>query len=804
LKYAWLSIALVLLTAFPALAEVTVLAEIRPPTVAVGETFQLEVRARATGLGGAGEIVVPQPANVRRVGHSSSTSLSLVNGRASQEKVETFSYIAEKPGRLVFQGIGSRSGRDFTAGPVVSINVMPVNAPPVAQAPPQNAQGAGDTEGFELPPPDADVFVTAKVDKPRVRVGEPLVYTFRFYFRINPDQPTYDAPDFSGFQTYDLGQSKQSEAIVVHGRSFEYFDLRTLLYPLRAGELTIGPAALSFRTSFFFTREYRRKTKPLTVQVEALPENPPPSFHGAVGTYALHMSNVPASVAANEPVTMQLTIAGTGNFGAVGSPEPVSASSWRIYPGRISDHTRPTELGLQGEKSFELLLQPPGPGRHRPPAFRFTYFDPAAERYVSLVTRPTEITIRGDGPVAAKKKTASPLALRPVRTELGDAPADPARPWKLLLWLVPLPFLGLALLAAGSSVNRRLQTVTPADRRQAADRRWEKELNDRSTDARTLLRALDQWLHETHGLSASPTESEIKAALGSRADALLHQRRRLESAVFGATQLEVRGVQQGLREWMSKAKMILLAAAVFVGAGAFHAVASNESPALALFRQAQLAQVQGNFSEAVRLYKRSAEHDGVTVNLLYNLAGAAWRSGETGLARFAIETAFSHARRDADIAANRKLIAGAIAAVGGSEESVAPGAISLAETGWMAVGLWSLFSLAAVGAWFFRPLRWTAALLLVLCFPVWGYASYLWQTESREAPGVLWQGVSLKEAASNESAEIAPLPAGEVVRLEKRQDGWLKISTPSGLSGWISEENWRALELVKLGVDIPD
>lgn len=798
LLVAWFALAAVACTARHAAAEIAVFAEVRPPSVTTGEPFQLEVRVRSTGLGNGGDLVAPIPAGLQQVGHGRRTSLSLVNGRASQEAIDTFTLVAAKPGRYTFPGIGVRSGKSFTPAPVVSVNVTgPQAPPPAAQAPP----AAGDN--LDLPPEDADVYVTASVDKDHVRVGEPLVYTFRFYFRVNPESPTYDAPDFSGFQTYDLGQSKQPETILAHGRSYDYFDLKTLLYPLRAGKLTIGPASLTFRTSFFFTRENRRRTQPIEVMVDPLPEGAPASFHGAVGSFRLRMSEVPQTVAANEPVTLQLTVSGNGNFSAIGAPEAVSTGAWRIYPGRVSDGTRPTVAGLQGEKVFEVLMQPPGSGAQRPPAFRLTYFDSAEATYRSLVTQPPVLTIRGDGAVAAVKKAAPPLSLRPVRSELGEPPANPLRPWRVLVWLLPVPFLGLVLLSAGAAVNRRMRTVTPADKRLAADRRWERQLAEKDSDPRALLRALDQWLQETHGLSASPTEEEIRHALGSRADALLHHRRRLEGAVFGGARVDVRALQQGIREWMRKSKLVLLAAAL-IGGYAVHATAETPAPGRALFEQAQAAQIKGEFGEAVRLYKRVAEHQGVTVNLLYNLAGAAWRAGDAGVARYAIETAFAHDRRDADVAANRRLIASAIAAVGGSEEPAAPGKISLAETGWLAVVFWSLFSAAVLLGWFLPPARWGAAVFVVLSLPVWGYAFYLYQVEEAEQPGVLWTATPLREAASESSAQISQLPAGEIARVVEERDGFVRVSTPSGISGWIPSGNLRPLHLLDPRAVVPD
>lgn len=792
------ALALLLIPA-AARADVTVLAEVEPPAVAIGEPFRLEVRVRSTGLGGPGDLVVPQSKNLRQVGHATSETVSLVNGRMNRESVDTYTYVPLEPGRYTFQGLGVRQGSKFVAGNVVSVNVTAAAPPaPPAQAGPAPAAPEAPADALALPPPGEDVFVAAGVDRPRVRVGEPVVYTFRFYYRINPDQPTYDAPDFSGFQTYDLGQSKEPRQIQVRGQTYEYFDLRTLLYPLRSGELTIGSAGLAFRTSFFFTREYRRRSKPVTVQVDPLPESPPANFHGAVGDFSVRSSGAPARVALHEPLTLWLTVAGTGNFAAVAAPDAVSSGNWRIYPGRVSNDAAPAPGGVTGAKTFEVLLQPPAAGRVELPRFAFSYFDLSEGRYVSIVTGPAEVTVTGEA--AAKAKAAPPpVALRPVRHELGAAPADPLRPWRLMLWLTPLPLVGLALLMAGGAVQRRMRTVTPADRAVAARRKWERALAAKNAAPADVLKSLDAWLGERYGLSATPTEAEIRSALGTGADALLQERRRLEAAVFGGAKVDVARVQRGLQAWTKTLAAVLLAALVLGGA----AVAARESGE-ALFAKAQEAQMQGDFAEAVRLYRRAGELAGPRVNLLYNLSGAAWRAGEAGLARYAIETAYARAPRDGDVAANRNLIAGAIADAGGSAEPAAPAPVTLEEAGWLTVALYALFTALVLAGWFRRPFRWAAALAFILCLPVAGFAAYLYDAEQLRAPGVVWQAEPLRESADAAGAEVAPLPAGEIGHVTDREGDWVRIQTPSGLSGWIPEASWRPLALVKTPPRIPE
>jgi hypothetical protein len=810
----WLGILAALVLAVPAAAraEVTVLATVRPPSVAVGEPFELEVRVRSTGFGSAGDLVVPRSPDLKQLARRPPVELMrLDNFRASRERVETITYVASAPGRYVFQGLGIRSGDQFVPAPVVSIEVGSAGAPtrPTQSTSPGSAHAAptpatptpAPSTEFELPLHGEDFFAAAAVDRTRVRVGEPIVFSLRFYYRIVPERPTIVDSTLVGFQAFDLGQTPGNHSAIIAGIPYGYLEVRTLLYPERAGDLIIGPSGFDFRITYFglYVKGFRRMAKQITIKVDPLPEGAPASFHGAVGDLSLTESALPGQASMQEPLTLVLTLAGNANFSLVSSPEPVSAGAWRIYPGRITDGTQATTLGLQGEKHFEILLQPPEAGAVTPPEFRFTYFNRSEGRYVTLHSKPAPIEVSGGGKAVKSSAGAPALALRPPRLELGEPLSSPLRPWRALGWLVPLPVLALVVLAAGRRANRRLRTVTDADRAHASRRKWERALDDKQADAAALLKAMDAWLHERYGTAASASEAEIRAALGDKAAALLYERKRLQAAVFGGGRANVAGMQQQLKAWLKTLPAFLLVTLAIAGAAA-----AAGPTVTGLFESAQQAQVEGRFPEAVRLYTRTGELAGPHVNLFYNLAGAAWRAGEPALARYAIETAYAYAPRDGDVAANRELIGRAIEGRGGSAQAVAPARMTLAEAGWLALALYALLTLLVAGGFFTKPLRWAAALVFALSIPVWGYASYLYQTESAEAPGVVWTAGVLREAGSEASVEIAPVPAGEVGRVTDRRNGWLRVQTAKGLSGWIPEANWRGFLLLDGRPVIPD
>jgi hypothetical protein len=793
-----------LLSASPALAGPGVTATARPASVAVGEPFQVEVRLQSTGLSSGGDLVVPTPQGLERLGTRSSDSMKVINGQATRERIEIHNFRASQPGRYRFDGLGVRKGSQFTPAPIVTVTVRGPQDPAVVQSAP--AAPAVGTRG-ELPgtPPlgSQDVHVTAFVDRDEVWSGEPIVYTFRFYFRVSPDGPTYDAPDFAGFQHYDLGQSKDPESVTIDGRHFYYYDLKTLLYPLRTGDLQIATAGLTFRRSLFFSQSRQLRTDPVSVRVRPLPGGAPRGFHGAVGAFGLTGGRVPQNVSAGEPMEHTLTITGTGNFGSVDAPVALESESWRFYPGRTEEEVTATELGLQGKKRFDMLLLPPDEPRAKLPEFQFVFFNVARERYETLTLPGAEVEVRPALPGLSATAPETMLALRPLRTELGAPLPNPLTPWMLLLWLIPLPVLAWVVLGAGDRVRRRMAEVTPADRKAAARRRLERVAGDQKADAAELLKAVDLWLHETQGLPMAPTQEEISAKLGEAAEPLLAARRQLEQTAFGGG-AERQGGRRLLREWLRRyGSLLMLVVALGVTAASGLAIAANAEMASQLFGRAQKMQEQADFAEATRLYLRAGEQGVNHLNVLYNLAGAAWRAGEPGLARLSIERAMAFAPRSSDVRANRDLIAGAVASQGGSARSLQRGWLSLGETGWLAVGAYVLFTLLSILAWRYRRIRLPAVAALLLALGLFGWGGFLYDSTVRHVPGVIWTDTGLREAADSRSAQSAALPAGDLGRLVDARGDWLQIKTFGGLTGWIPQSAWRPLGLSSLDQGIP-
>ena len=237
--------------------------------------------------------------------------------------------------------------------------------------------------------------------------------------------------------------------------------------------------------SFFFNREVRRvpaNTKPVTVNVKPLPAGAPASFTGAVGEYRMRASVTPTEVAADNAVTVLLTIQGDGDIKRVQAPPMDVPEGFELYdPKVMEESTLESGQGITGKKVFEYLLLPKQAGTYTlQPSF--TYFSPDSAKYVTLESRPYTLEVGpNDGTSASIPPGASagsggtdqlsPLRLDPSLRKKG-APFLGSVPF----WgLVATPFL-LLLGAIGLRAWRRKQAqVDPAQTKMQEAQRIVKE-----------------------------------------------------------------------------------------------------------------------------------------------------------------------------------------------------------------------------------------------------------------------------------------------------------------------------------------
>src|SRR5262249_45197928 len=138
--------------------------------------------------------------------------------------------------------------------------------------------------------------------KERLYVGEQVLYTLKFYRRINTAAAELKKPTWEGFSAESLGEQKDYEGILGE-RRFQVTEINFALFPLLPGTLEITPAQVVYEaiesdpqdpfSRFGFFGGGRRLRGTVTsqgfkVKILPLPQaGRPKDFTGLVGSYSL-------------------------------------------------------------------------------------------------------------------------------------------------------------------------------------------------------------------------------------------------------------------------------------------------------------------------------------------------------------------------------------------------------------------------------------------------------------------------------------------------------------------------------------
>lgn len=261
----------------------------------------------------------------------------------------------------------------------------------------------------------SDAFIRVIPSKTKIREQEAFVVTFRFYTTLDViDIGKIEFPEFDGFmvEDQDLPPARQLQMEHYNGRNYNVINLRrTLLFPQRSGKITIpsGKIEMIFRVKTGQTyptifgpqpvySEVKKAltTAPLSINVSELPAGKPANFSNGVGTFSMKHSISETSVKANDPITLTLTISGTGNMKLLKNPELVLPKDFESYDPKITNDFRFTDNGLTGTRTIEYLFIPRYQGTYKIPPVQFSFFDTQSNSFKTLSTPEYTIEVARD------------------------------------------------------------------------------------------------------------------------------------------------------------------------------------------------------------------------------------------------------------------------------------------------------------------------------------------------------------------------------------------------------------------------
>jgi hypothetical protein len=402
----------------------------------VGETVELQIKVTGPGDARPPEEISIDGLEIHATG--TSRQFEIHNFATSSSVTYNYTILPLRAGRFTIPPQIVLAGGKTLRTPELLLNVADSPGQPTTTRPSRGAQTQSTTAG-DL------VFAELIVPKKTAYVGEivPVQIKMGFDARVHPR--LVEPPEITGqgFTAQKLQQSSQNLE-TINGRPFEVVTFKTAIAAARAGKFEIGPvkakaqvvvprrrSAPRSRSPFdlfdlddpfsdpFFSnpfaqfgerRDIQISSDPVALEVKPLPANAPPSFSGAIGSFTMATDAKPKSVQVGDPITVTTTISGRGNFDRVNAPLLEDDRGWHKYPPS-SKFKQDDEVGISGTKTFEMVVSP-NEKKDTLPVLAFSYFDPAKERYATLRSEATAISVQGGAtaPNVASQPASSPPA----------------------------------------------------------------------------------------------------------------------------------------------------------------------------------------------------------------------------------------------------------------------------------------------------------------------------------------------------------------------------------------------------------
>lgn len=405
--------------------------------VGLGEAAQLGLSFRGTHSMPAPDIGNIDGLEIRYLGPS--TMMTVIDGQVSSSITHMYTVLPLKPGQFQLGPFSFKYKGDTYASDAALLEVAEERVVPVQKTLEEAAVG-----GAEL---GDRIFVTLEVGKASAYVNELIPVKVKFYVnRLNAGDiqlPTFAQEGFSKIEFKEPKQYRER----VRGLIYDVLEFNTNIFGTKPGDYKLGPVKIkcnlmtrkrlarvpSARDDFFndpamdsfddfFTRYEKHslelKSREAQILISPIPvEGRPKYFSGAVGDYQFIYSASPGKIKTGDPVTVTMTINGTGNFNTVLSPKLDNTESFKVYEGQVRTEER--------RKTFTQVLIPTTELVTQIPKAVFSYFDPDQKEFKVIAQGPIPLQVEkakeelpsqvvgpvfSEGPAAARDTPKEDLA----------------------------------------------------------------------------------------------------------------------------------------------------------------------------------------------------------------------------------------------------------------------------------------------------------------------------------------------------------------------------------------------------------
>ncbi|MBF0377015.1 MAG: BatD family protein [Desulfamplus sp.] len=374
---------------------------------------------------GEGEVDTSAIADFTIVSQSSSSNISIINGKYSKSVTTTYSLIPKKVGTLKIPPLKVEYDNKIYETQEITIEVS-------GQSTTHKDKGL------------KDIFVESGISRTSLFTGEQAVYQLRFYSAVKLSNASLQPPSFKGFTAKEAGERKSYKE-TINGRLYYVTEINYVIIPETAGEIEIEPAVIvcdvpvrrnnrsgfpdPFDDPFFsnngvfsFGRSETRQfaTEPIAVKVEQLPsytfnsssgssslnsssssnsfsknsgvsDNIP--FSGLVGNFSIEANLDNSKLKIGDSATLTITISGKGNIMDAKAPSVLIPSDFKVYDDSPEESIQLSLEGYSGKKIFKKAIVPIKSGKYIIKPIVLSFFNVSKHKYETISTNEIAVEV---------------------------------------------------------------------------------------------------------------------------------------------------------------------------------------------------------------------------------------------------------------------------------------------------------------------------------------------------------------------------------------------------------------------------
>lgn len=391
-------------------AQTVVNAYVDKNVVSLNESLTLTITITGESITNA-KPDMPQMANFDIYSAGRSSNISIINGRITTALEFTYILTPRYVGKTKIPSILITTMKERLYTKEIEITVVKAtNQQANAQTQQQTKQSYKNRPQKGTPLENL-VFVKAWVDKKKAYIGEQINLTFRFYTSVPiASNPQYFPPKLLNLIAEDLPPTRNGEE-VINGIRYYYSEIKTALFGLNAGKANIGPVQIiaqvqkeedidpfdpnfmqKFFSGFSNYEELKMQTKPITLDIEPMPQPQPNNFSGSVGNFFISAEADRKQANQGEPINLSLKISGKGNIKDIQPPD-IANSQIKIYDTLSSYKITKNNDIIGGEKTITYIISFKEEGEKEIPPISFTFFNPDLNKYETINTQPIKIKV---------------------------------------------------------------------------------------------------------------------------------------------------------------------------------------------------------------------------------------------------------------------------------------------------------------------------------------------------------------------------------------------------------------------------